>query len=300
MAAIFCPVAVNMKELPDYLSQQKNFIFLLLIFSILSADSYADFPFPIGARSWGLANASVARRDYSYGFVNMAALGGAKEASVFSSYSSHYGYEGIGTLAVGAIMPVNDELGVALTIQRFGDKLYNQSAIGIAAGHKIGRFSLGLKANYLQSAVSAPSLSFSRRAIVLEFGGIVELSSKFFFGAHAFNVTQSSYSGDYGRRVPTVLRAGFAYHPQTNITLSTEVEKDTEQPLAIKAGLEYQIWKQLFLRTGVASRTLTSHFGAGFRTRGFLIDYAVHTHAQLGLSHHFSLGYVFADRLKKE
>ncbi|HEV7379888.1 MAG TPA: hypothetical protein VGN64_08855 [Dyadobacter sp.] len=288
-----------MKDLPDYLSQQKNFIFLLVILSILSADSYADLPYPIGARSWGIANASVARRDYSYGFVNMAALGGVRETSAFSSYSSHFGFEGIGTFAAGAIMPVHDELGMAVTVQRFGDKLYNQSAIGIAAGHQIGRFSLGLKANYLQHAISAPSLSFSRRAVVFEFGGIVTLSSRLFFGAHVFNLTQSSYSGGYGRRVPTVLRAGFTYQPQSNLTLSAEMEKDTDQPLAFKTGLEYKVWKQLFLRTGVASRPLTSHFGAGFKARSYLIDYAVHTHTQLGLSHHLSLGYVFAERKPK-
>ena len=287
-----------MKELPDYLSQQKNFIFLVFFLSILSVDGYADFPFPIGARSWGLANASVARRDYSYGFVNMAALGGAQETSAFSSYSSHFGFEGVGTFAAGAIMPVNEDLGVGFTIQRFGDKLYNQSALGLAAGHQIGCFSLGLKVNYIQNAVSAPSLSFSRHAIVFEFGGIVTLSSKLFFGAHAYNVTQSSYSGDYGRRVPTILRTGFTYQPQNNLALSVEMEKNTDQPLVFKTGLEYKAWKQLFLRTGVASRPLTSHFGAGFRARSFLIDYAVHTHMQLGLSHHLSLGYVFAERKK--
>lgn len=283
-----------MKELPDYLSQQKNFIFLLFLLSILAVDSYADFPFPIGARSWGIANATVARRDYSYGLVNMAALGGVQETSAFSSYSSHFGFEGVGTFAAGAIMPVNDDLGMAITIQRFGDKLYNQSAVGIAAGHQIGRFSLGLKAGYIQNAVSSPSLSFSRKALVFEFGGIVTLSSKLFFGAHAFNVTQSAYSGDYGRRVPTILRTGFTYQPQNNLTLSAEMEKNTDQPLIFKTGLEYKAWKQLFLRTGVASRPLTSHFGAGFKARSFVIDYAVHAHMQLGLSHHLSLGYVFA------
>lgn len=286
-----------MKERSGYLSQQKNFIFLLLFLCTPSVKVCAQtFPFPVGARSWGIGNATVARADFTSGFNNIAGLGGLSEACIFSSFDSHYGFDGIGTYSFGAILPLSADLGTGVTVQRFGDKLYNESAIGLGAGHRIGRVSLGVKVNYLQNAVNAPSLAFSRKALVFEFGGIVQFSSQLFFGAHVFNMTQSSYSGDYGNRVPTALRAGFLYKPQTNIHLSTEIEKNTYLPFSIKAGLEYQIWKKLYLRTGVASRPLTNHFGVGFKAKKFYFDYAVHSNANLGWSHHFSLGYVFWER----
>ena len=286
-----------MKERSGYLSQQKNFIFLLLVLCSLSVEVSAQaFPFPVGARSWGIGNATVARADFTSGVTNIAGLGGLREAGIFSSYDSHYGFEGIGTYAFGAVLPVTEDLGVGFTVQRFGDKLYNESTIGLGAGHRIGRVSLGLKVNYLQNAVNASTLTFSRNALVFEFGGIVQFSSQLFFGAHVFNMTQSSYSGDYGNRVPTALRAGFLYKTQKNIHLLAEIEKNTDLPFSIKAGLEYQIWKKLYLRTGVASRPLTNHFGAGFKAKKFYFDHAVHSNANLGWSHHFSLGYVFWER----
>jgi len=290
-----------MKEQSGYLSRQKNFIFTFWIFWLVSSKSLAqDFPYPIGARSWGIANATVARSDYMSGFNNIAGLAGQKEAMIFSGYDSHYGFTSLGTLSFGGILPVSKDLCTVFSIQRFGDNLYNELSLGIGAGHRIGRISLGTKMNYLQNAVNAPTLVLTKKALVFEFGGIVQFSSRFSFGAHVFNMTQSSYSGEYGNRVPTALRAGFVYNPQKNIFLSGEINKNTDLPVSVKIGLEYQVWKQLYLRTGVASRPLTNHFGAGFKARKFYVDYAVHSHPQLGWSHHFSLGYSFWKRREKE
>lgn len=286
-----------MKERSGYLSQQKNFILCLFIFFGTHTISCAQgYPFPIGARAWGIGNATVARADFTSGFNNIAGLGGLREAGLISSFDSHYGFDGIGTFSFGAVLPLSSDLGMGLSIQRFGDKLYNESAIGLGAGHRIGRFRMGAKANFLQNAVNAPSLTFSRSALVFELGGIVELSSQFFFGAHVFNMTQSSYSGEYGNRVPTSLRAGFLYKPQSNLFVSAEMEKNTDLPVSIKAGLEYQIWEKMYIRTGVGARPLTNHFGAGFKARKFFFDYAVHANKQLGWSHHVSLRYVLWKR----
>ncbi|WP_221394447.1 hypothetical protein [Dyadobacter sp. NIV53] len=290
-----------MKEQSGYLSRQKNFILIFLVFCLSPSKSLAQgFPFPLGATSWGIGNATVARSDYSSGMNNIAGLGGLKEAMLFSSYDSHYGFDGLNTLGFAGILPINDDLSTGFSVQRFGDNLYNQLSLGIGAGHRLGRVSLGIKVNYLQNVVNAPTLVLNRKAVVVEFGGIVQLSSDFSFGAHAFNITQSSFSGDYGNKVPTTLRAGFNYKPQKTISLSTEINKNTDLPVSVKAGLEYQIWKQLYLRTGLASRPLTNHFGAGFKGGKFYFDYAVHSHAQLAWSHHFSLGYGLWKRNIKE
>ena len=281
-----------MKEQSGYLSRQKNLLFFLILFWSVSPEILAqNFPFPIGARSWGMGNATVAGSDYMSVSSNIAGLGGLSESIAFSTYDSHFGFDGLSTLGFGAVLPVSKDLTTGFTIQRFGDKLYNELAMGIGAGHRIGRVSLGLKINYLQNAINAPSLIISRKALVIEFGGLVQFATNFSFGAHVFNMTQSSYSGDFGNKVPTVLRAGFLYKPQKNVNLSAEVDKNTDLPLAVKAGLEYQVWKSLYLRTGLSSRPLANHLGAGFKGGKFYADYAVHSHPQLGWSHHFSLGY---------
>ena len=290
-----------MKERSGYLSRQKNFkftfFFLLALFTRATAQTN---PLAIGARSWGIANATVASTDSYSIYNNVAGLAGNQEASLLSSYDSHYGFEGLSTLGFAAVLPISADMSSGVSIQRFGDKIYNELSIGFGAGHRIDRFSLGLKINYLQTAVNAASLAFSRKALVVEFGGIAQISSNLSIGAHLYNLTQSSYSGIYGNRVPTFLRIGFLYLPLKNVRLSTEVEKDTELPVSLKIGLAYQIWKKIWLRTGIASKPLTHHFGTGFKQGRFSLDYGVHSNSQLGWSHHFSLAYSFWELKQKQ
>ncbi|HEV7351441.1 hypothetical protein [Telluribacter sp.] len=256
--------------------------------------------FPIGARSWGLANAVVAQSDRYSVVNNIAGLAGVREASLFSSYHTYYGFDGLGTVAFGAVIPVNDAFTTGLSVQRFGDKLYNQLAFGLGAGHRINRISLGLKVSYVQVAVSAPSLALSRKAFLVEMGGIVQLTSKVNFGAHMYNVVQGGFAGESEERLPTVLRAGLNYKPLAGLNLSGELVKDTAQPTSFRAGIEYQPLPSLFLRTGIATHPQTNHFGVGFVGESFQVDYAVHTHPQLGWSHHFTVAYSFVKKTKAD
>ncbi|WP_159469592.1 hypothetical protein [Dyadobacter sp. 3J3] len=289
-----------MKEQSAYFTRQKNFLRSFVIFSIISFKSFADGnPFPIGARAWGLANATVARSDYYAIGNNIAGLAGISNPTIFSTYDSHYGFDGINTLGFGAVIPLSKDLGTGFSIQRFGDKTYNQIAIGMGAGHRINRFSLGLKINYLQTAINSSTITLSKKALVFEFGGIAMISSKLYFGAHMFNVTQSHYSGENHEQIDTALKTGFLYKPSKTIQLSAEIEKVTTYRLNFRAGLEYEVLPNFFVRTGIASRPQTNHFGIGFKGIKFHIDYAVHTHPQLGWSHHFSLGYLLNSNKEK-
>jgi hypothetical protein len=283
-----------MKERSGCLSRQKNFLRSFVIIFTISYRAFADGnPFPVGARAWGIANAAIARLDYYAIGNNVAGLGGVTYTALFSTYDSHYNFDGIHTLGVGFVIPVSNNLGAGLSIQRFGDAVYNQLTAGLGAGHRIGRFRLGIKVNYLQTAINSSAFTISKKAVVFEFGGLVMLSSKIYFGAHMFNVTQSSYSGESRETVDTALRTGFSYTPASPIQLSAEIEKVTDAPVSLRAGLEYEIVKRFMLRTGISSRPQTNHFGLGFKGDHFHLDYAMHTHPQLGWSHHVSLGYVF-------
>lgn len=289
-----------MKERSGYLSRLENFILTLVIFIFNSFSGLAqNGPTAIGARSWGIANTTVSTSDINSVFNNIAGLGGIEQAAIITSYDSHFGFSGLNTMAFAGVMPLSNDLTSGFSVQRFGDKLYNELAMGIGAGHRIGRFSLGLKINYLQTAITAPSLSFSNKAFVVEFGGIARLSSKLFFGAHLYNLTQSSYSGIYGNKVPTVLRAGLLYLPVKKLQWSTEINKNTDLPLSFKTGLQYEVADKVWLRTGISTQPLTNHFGAGLIASKFCFDYAVHTHPQLGWSHHLSLAYSFWKKEKK-
>lgn len=277
-------------------TQQKNFGLVLLIFSLPFTVVAQSYPYILGARAWGIADANIAKSDFTASTDNVAGLGALRETVLYTSYDSHYSFDGIATFAIGGCIPLSDDLGMGFSCYRFGDKLYNMSAISVGAGHQLGRIKLGVKINYIQNAVNAPSLTFSRNTLVVDFGGIVKFSKQLFLGAHINNLTQSKYSGDYSEAVPTLLRLGMMYKPHDKLTISTEIEKNTDMKFRIKSGLEYQIWEMICLRTGVATRPSTSHFGLGFKGANFYIDYAAHSHPHLGWSQHISIGYSLGQR----
>ncbi len=289
-----------MKERSGYLSRQKNFILNLIMFTLGAHLALGQTgPVPVGAEAWGVGAATVAASDSYAVFNNIAGVAGNKGMQLLSSYDSHYGFEGLNTLAFAVLTPLSQDLSSGISIRRFGDKLYSELALGIGAGHRIGRYTLGVKINYLQNAVTATSVSFSRKALMIELGGIAKVTERFSFGAHIYNLTQSSYSGLYGNKVPTQLRVGFLFLPINAVRFSAEVEKDTDFPVALKTGLAYQILKSVWLRTGLSTRPIKNHFGAGFTGGNFTVDYAVHSSIQLGWSHHFSISYAFLGKKTK-
>ncbi|GHB66903.1 hypothetical protein [Persicitalea jodogahamensis] len=278
-------------------------VFFLILFSgvngtlVLAQSSDA---FPVGARSWGMANAVVAQSD-RYALVNnIAGIATESEASVFSSYHSYYGFEGVNTLAFGAVMPLREELAAGFSVQRFGDKIYNELSFGLGLAHRINRISLGLKASYRQIAVNASSLSLSKKALVVEMGGIAQLSSTVFLGAHIYNLAQGSFSGEGSENLPTVIKTGLTYIPTKSLRLSTELVKNTDFPASIRAGLEYGVIPRLSFRTGIASQPYSNHFGLGFAGNSLAVDYAASSHPQLGWSHHVSLAYVWKKNEEEE
>lgn len=241
-------------------------------------------PFPIGARSWGLGNAVVALPISESFFYNPAGLGYAETTNLFVSYHSRYNIPGLGNAAVAGTIhtsPVNFGIG----FEQFGDELYNEVKGGIAISRKQGRISLGIKVSYFQAAVQDLT---SKSTVLAELGVMADIRDNFRIGFHGYNLTGSQLFAS--QNIPTVLRLGFAFQPSPQIFLNAEAEKSTLYRLNVKGGLEYQIRKQISIRTGVNSLFNTFHFGTGLLLKNIHFDYAIHTSNSLGLSHHLTLG----------
>ena len=71
--------------------------------------------------------------------------------------------------------------------------------------------------------------------------------------------------------------------------VSLEAEKDLDNALRGKLGLEYQLIDQIFLRGGVATSPLELSFGLGYHLQIIHIDFGTAYHQILGWSPHFSL-----------
>lgn len=268
---------------------QKFFIIFLLISFSLKAQIN---PEPVGARSWGIGNASVTITDQWSIFNNVAGMTDVEQIAVFAAYENRFGLTEFQTFNLGGVVPLSGKWGtIGVSFSRFGDEIYNEQKIGLGYAHRIANVSLGVKVNYVQASIQELG---SGGNIAFEFGGIAEVIPKaLFFGAHIYNFNQSEISAEFeNEKIPVVMKAGLSYHPLENLMLNVEIEKDVEQDAIFKAGLEYEIIQNLHLRTGINPRIETSYFGLGFSPRFLEFDYALAWAGDLGLMHHISLSYL--------
>ena len=104
-----------------------------------------------------------------------------------------------------------------------------------------------------------------------------------------YNLNQARLASYQDERVPTVLKAGLAYRPGTQVLLLVETEKDVERDANFKVGLEYRPVPVLAARLGLASLTEQASAGIGVLAGAFQIDYAAAFQQALGFSQHLSV-----------
>ncbi|AWV97886.1 hypothetical protein [Arcticibacterium luteifluviistationis] len=237
----------------------------------------------VGGKSWGMGNAMVALPHSQTFFYNPAGLGFVENSFVNSSFDSRFDIVGLSTMSLSAVV-AKKWATVAIGAERFGDQLYNENKAGIAIAKSTERVSLGVKVSYLGNYAEGFS---SRNTLVTEFGVMAYISPKITIGMHAYNLTGASLY-DF-EKIPTTIRLGGAFQPTSKITIAAETEFIPSGKPFFKAGLEYMLFENFHLRTGMNSGIRTNHFGVGYAYKKWVFDYAVNTHPTLGLSHHFSL-----------
>ena len=267
----------------------------LVCFCVGTPAHGSDGPQPAGARAWAMGNASVTTTDRFALFNNQAALAGLTQTTAFTTFDTRYGLEGLNTFRIGLVKTLRKNWTAGASVTRFGDKLYSETALGLAAAHTVGKISLGAKVSYFQ--VFFGTLNISKKTAVVELGALAQITPTLTFGMHLYNLNQAQLFDYQRERVPTMMKAGMSYRPISKLLLATEIEKDIDFVARFKAGLDYEIIPHVFVRTGFCTKPNTNHVGFGFLSRNITFDYALHTHPQLGLSHHVSLSYDLGGKL---
>jgi hypothetical protein len=238
-----------------------------------------------GGRSQGMGHASVTLNDGWSIFNNVGGIAGVDHTQILLGYQHRFGLEFLNTISAAVVSPLRIGA-VGVSAFRFGDDLFNQQKIGLAYGNKFGLASLGVKANYLQYNIDG----FGRRGmLMMEIGGVAEITEKIFFGAHITNFTQTKLAEFDDERVPTLLKAGLSYRPIKGLMVNIETEKDVELPATIRAGFEYEIQELVSIRSGFSTFPFNNYFGLGLRPGNFTFDYAFSNSSAIGNIHHLSI-----------
>lgn len=245
-----------------------------------------------GARSAGMGYTSVAVADVWAMGNNTAGIANLSAPALGVYAENRFGERAFTTVALQAVYPTQKYGTYGLSLSRFGDALFSQQHAGLGVAHKLGQFSLGIKADVWQVSVQEYG---SRKAVALAAGVQGEVMPDLYFGAFAYNLNQAKLASFEDERLPTTMKAGLSYRPTAKLLLAAETEKSIDHGADFKAGAEYALLQEKFvLRTGFSTLTGSLSFGAGFKARQLQVDYAFGSTTPIGNSHHVAVVYSFA------
>jgi hypothetical protein len=254
-------------------------------------------PLPVGARFAGMGWSGLTLVDVWSTRMNPAGFAGLEVPEAGLSYQRHFLSEELAHQALTAAIPLgNGAMGIAA--DRFGYSFYNETRATLGYAMRFGDgLRAGVQLGYLGTRIG--DNYGSTGTLVAEAGVQARITDELWLGAHLYNPTRSALLvRDEGgvpldERVPTLLRAGFAYTFSERLLMTLEAEKDIDRPERFRVGMEYMPNKAFYLRTGVSTGPTQLHFGAGFRTDKLAIDMAVAVRSMLGPTPMLNLNYRF-------
>ncbi len=176
----------------------------------------------------------------------------------------------------------------------FGSAAFNESELGILYARKISnQIDVGAKFNYY--ALRIPIYG-SAAAINFEAGLIFHLSDKLHAGIHMYNPASSKFGKYENEKLASVYRFGIGYEVSEMMFVSAEIVKQENRRISINAGLQYNLQKNIFIRTGISTLTGSNYAAVGLQLNFARIDVNAAYHPQLG----FTPGLLLLVNFKKE
>jgi len=254
-------------------------------------------PLPLGARFAGMGGSGLTLADVWAVRLNPAGLAGLERPVAGLSYQQHWLSEELAHQGLAAALPAGQGA-FGIGVDRFGYSLYNETRVSLGYAMRFGE---GLRAAVQFDHVGVGlGENYGRRGTVVAEAGVqARITDALWIGAHLYNPTRSGLgtTGDEGvvvdERLPTLLRAGFAYTFSERLLMTVEAEKDIDHDERFRVGVEYQPAKVLYLRAGVSSGPVGSHFGAGLHLERIDIDLAMVVRSYLGPTPMLTLNYRF-------
>lgn len=270
---------------------RKHIHVLILVLFVSQRTSAAD-NYPTGARSIGLANASVTLADCWSAFHNQAALAWFDRAAAGASYDNRFTISELSTKGFVFALPVKAGT-FAVSGDVFGYSQYNEKKAGLAFAKKLGeKFSAGVQLDYLNTFINDDQYG-SHTTFAVEGGLLAEPLKNFRIGLHVYNISRAKLAAYADEKIPTIFRLGASYKFSGKLLWSVEEEKDIDQKAVFKSGLEYHVADALYLRGGVGTNPTLFSFGFGLKMGRLMLDMASTYHQILGFSPAISLTYQF-------
>ena len=244
---------------------------------------------PMGARSNSMGNASSTLTDVWAFHHNPGALAELDKQAAGLSYENRFLLKELQSQGLVFAQPLKKGV-LSIGAQTYGFKTYRTNRIGAGYSMKLSeKFSAGVQLNY-QNVRFAENYG-GKGTVTAEVGILAKITEKWSIGVSAFNIGRNKLTDFQDDRFTTLMRLGTSYSISKKVLVAAEVEKNVDFPLRAKAGIEYRLIEQFYLRGGFATEPIEASFGFGYKFSVFQLDFGSAYHQQLGWSPHFSFTY---------
>lgn len=259
-----------------------------LIFLVLGIfhNSYGQGWVPGGGRSMSMANASICNNDVWGYFNNPGALADVDKLSVGISYENRFLLKELQSQGMAVAIPM--KIGViSIGGHMYGYNQFRSYKAGFGYSLKLAdKLFTGVQLNY--QGIRLAEHYRSANSITAEAGVYGEINDNWKVGVSVFNIGRSKLAEYQDDRFSTIMRLGSSYTFSKKVLLSGEFEKDLDNPIRFKAGLEYCLVEDFYVRTGFGTGPVELAFGFGYKFKQFQLDLGSAYHQILGWSPHFS------------
>ena len=267
---------------------------LLLITLILSTSSIFayDIIHPIGGRAAAMGGSSVASQGLWAMQNNPAGMANLDKISLGLYYESRWMLPETAYKCGAFALPTQFGT-LGLSFNQFGSSKYNENKFGLAYAKDFGRYlQIGLQLDYLLLKIGNDYGKFN--AVTFELGIQSHVTDKLTLGTYIFNPVNFSFEQTLNHeKLPIVFRFGMAYQFTKDFVGQCEIEKNTDlEGVSLRAGLEYEAVKNLYIRAGVQTNPGILSFGVGYGIRFAQINVAAQLHNELGAS--VQIGMIFS------
>jgi hypothetical protein len=264
---------------------------LFLLLPLTTGAGAAPNNYLLGARFDAMANATVMIPDLWSLSHNQAGLGWITSPVVGFHFENKFAVPQYSLSALGAAIPVRPGT-LGLMFYYFGYSQYHDTRIGLSFGRAFTEhFAAGIQLNYIGTYIADEYGTYS--SVVAEGGIIAEPVDNFFIGAHVYNFTASKMTNPEREKLPVIFRVGLGYEIKDIVFVSAETEKNLDETMVFRTGVEVSALKNFFLRAGYSTQPSRPSVGMGYIFKGFRGDLAFTLHPQLGFTPYFSLLYSF-------
>ena len=270
---------------------KKLILLITLILSTSTIFAY-DFIHPFGGRAAAMGGSSVASQGLWAMQNNPAGMANLEKISLGLYYENRWMLPETAYKCGAFALPTRFGT-LGLSFNQFGSSKYSENKFGLAYAKDFGRYlQIGLQLDYLLVKIGNDYGSF--RAFTFELGLQSHVTNKLTLGAYVFNPISFRLEQTLNHeKLPIVMRFGLAYKFTKDFLGQCEIEKNTEREgVSLRGGLEYEAFKNFFIRAGVQTNPGIFSFGLGYGIRFAQINVAAQLHYELGAS--IQVGMIFS------